>query len=216
MDSLPALDEENEYEEDDDMCDVEEFERALRLNQQLKMMEAQMQNHPGGGTSFPHLLPQGGQHIGIDDLQLAGPPPPGRKKGENKNFTFSKQEMASMERGNMMLLKNMTKAEERRSKERVLSGAPTALQYKKQASSQVNRRRDNDRIARENMALAKRLQDAKSSLDKKAASRANSKVKSNPGMETLDDQRKGNRVSSNKSTGIAEHKQGWNDRFSYT
>mmetsp|Transcript_39776 Transcript_39776/g.51296 ORF Transcript_39776/g.51296 Transcript_39776/m.51296 type:complete len:211 (-) Transcript_39776:51-683(-) len=210
MENLFPVREEVEYEED--YFDEEEYEKAMRLNAQLRMLEVQMAQEEKMGGGLPAHPQQAAA-----PRRTGGPagkhptfsgPGQLRKKTQKDNYTFTKQEMTAMQKENFVLLKNLAQTEDRRGKDRVLSNAPTALQHRKEASSTINRRRKDDRVAKENAAMARRLQSTKSTIP--GATKKTGKPKNRTTAQPS------RQVVRKNSDGTAQHKQEWNGRFSYT
>mmetsp|Transcript_23223 Transcript_23223/g.37659 ORF Transcript_23223/g.37659 Transcript_23223/m.37659 type:complete len:218 (-) Transcript_23223:341-994(-) len=216
----------DEIGHEENYLDEGEFERALRLNAQLKALEAQFGGQPVLNELAPISEKRGGGHRAEKKASARQPTfsGPGQimKRQEKDNYTFSQHELDEQEKNNYLLLKNLTHAEERRTKDRMLSNAPAALQYKKKSSSQINRNRNNDRIAQENAALFRRLQNTKSAVapgmggkkkpqqQRRAAAASGGHAGAGGGRGRGGGRRRGSGQQ------VEEEKPAWNERFSYT
>ena len=166
---------EDEGYDDDEELDEGEMMKALELNRQLKeMMMRQMQEEQEEPTAKqrvrPRPKPHGAARRGDEPITSVAPSlPVGPSRRPKNNYTLTDDEMGRISRANNHLLQRMVdihKSGVNRKgggfsfNENYFDGGST----RHVSSNSINRRKNGDKISRENEQLARRLNAVRSSV----------------------------------------------------
>jgi hypothetical protein len=180
MADLDYDDDEGDYDDDEggDEEEMAAMQEAMELNAKLKAMaeqmaanEAEMQNLGGGNGEYNQAdgyqaaMPRGAP--GAMKKKKGGVVEPELRRTNKSNYTHNDQAVQQMTKNNEFLLNKMQRIA--LSGGTGLSAAPEAASFRnKKCTSKINRNRKDDQTQRENMAMLKRLQNVKPSINRSA------------------------------------------------
>jgi hypothetical protein len=153
--------------------EMQTYEEAMRMNEQLKMMMMQQQEaepEQDMRGMMQEMRGQGGRSERAQRQQTQRPNQGGggraRQNKSGKNYTFDEQKLMGMANENQVLLTKISKIAV--SAGTGLSAAPSTFRKNNtnRSSNSINRRRADNKVANENMAFLKRLQNVKPTISK--------------------------------------------------